>query len=224
MNINEFLAPPSQSCKREGPHDRIVLSSRVRLARNLKGFPFPGWAKKADRVKALEVVRPAVESLPQMAGAFSESMDNLSAMDKQILVERHLISREHAAKGVGSGLVLNKEETLCVMLNEEDHLRMQALRPGLQLRSAWLAIDQVDSALERRLDYAFSNDLGYLTACPPISAPASASARCCICRRWFCPNRSTRSFKRSTNSVWPCAVSTAKGPRRWATFSRSPTR
>src|SRR5213592_2899826 len=166
MNINEFLAPPAQSCKREGPHDRIVMSSRVRLARNVKGFPFPGWAKKADRVRALEAIRPAVENLPQMAGAFSESMDNLSAMDKQILVERHLISREHAAKGVGSGLVLNKEETLCVMINEEDHLRMQALRPGLQLRSAWLAIDQVDSALERRLDYAYSNDMGYLTACP----------------------------------------------------------
>ncbi len=165
-NINDFLAPPSQSCKREGPHDRIVMSSRVRLARNLKSFPFPGWAKKADRVKALETVRPAVETLPQMAGAFSESMDNLLAMDKQILVERHLISREHAAKGVGSGLVLNREETLCVMINEEDHLRMQALRPGLQLRSAWLAIDQADSSLERRLDYAFSNDLGYLTACP----------------------------------------------------------
>src|SRR5438105_4833184 len=165
-NIKEFLAAPAQSCKREGPHDRIVMSSRVRLARNLKDFPFPGWAKKADRVKALEAIRLAVESLPQMSGAFSESMDNLSAMDKQILVERHLISREHAAKGVGSGLVLNKEESLCVMINEEDHLRMQALRPGLQLRSAWLAIDQVDTILEKRLDYAFSNDLGYLTACP----------------------------------------------------------
>src|SRR5881409_2754544 len=165
-SIHEFLAPPSQSCKREGPHVRIVMSSRVRLARNLKGFPFPGWAKKPDRVKALEVVRPAVESLAQMEGAFSESMDNLTAMDKQILVERHLVSREHAAKNVGSGLVLNKEETLCVMINEEDHLRMQALRPGLQLRSAWLAIDQVDTALEKRLDYAFSTDLGYLTACP----------------------------------------------------------
>src|SRR5437763_1268704 len=127
-----------------------------RLGRNVKGFPFPGWAKKADRVKALETIRPAVENLPQMAGAFSESMDNFSAMDKQILVERHLISREHAARAVGSGLVLNKEETLCVMINEEDHLRMQALRPGLQLRSAWLAIDQVDTALERRLDYAYS--------------------------------------------------------------------
>jgi protein arginine kinase len=164
--IHEFLGPPAQSCKREGPHARIVMSSRVRLARNLKGFPFPGWAKKADRVKALEMIRPAVEGLPQLAGAFSEAMDNLGAMDKQILVERHLISREHAAKGVGSGLVLNKEETLCVMINEEDHLRMQALRPGLQLRSAWVAIDQVDTALEKRLDYAFSNELGYLTACP----------------------------------------------------------
>src|SRR5437899_6146699 len=165
-SIHDFLAPPALSCKREGPHVRIVMSSRVRLARNLKAFPFPGWAKKADRVKALEMIRPAVEALPQLAGAFSESMDNLGAMDKQILVERHLISREHAAKGVGSGLVLNKEETLCVMINEEDHLRMQALRPGLQLRQAWGAIDQADSTLEKQLDFAFTPELGYLTACP----------------------------------------------------------
>src|SRR5207247_9768260 len=126
----------------------------------------PGCGEEADRHKGLEMIRPAVEPSPQLASAFSDSMDNLSALDKQILVERHLISREHQAKGVGSGLVLNKEETLCVMINEEDHLRMQALRPGLQLRSAWLAIDQLDTALERRLDYAFSNELGYLTACP----------------------------------------------------------
>jgi protein arginine kinase len=142
------------------------MSSRVRLARNIKGQSFPGWAKKAERTKALEVIRPAVESLPQMADAFSESMDNLSGLDKKILVERHLISREHEAKGVGSGLVLNRAETLCVMINEEDHLRMQALRPGLQLRSAWLAIDEVDTALETRLEYVFSEELGYLTACP----------------------------------------------------------
>ena len=165
-SICEFLAPPAESCKREGPHDRIVTSSRVRLARNLRRFPFPGWAKKADRLKALETIRPTVEGLALMAGAFSETMDNLTTLDKQILVERHLISREHAARSVGSGLVLNKDETLCVMINEEDHLRMQALRPGLQLRSAWVAIDQVDSALEKRLDYAFNGDLGYLTACP----------------------------------------------------------
>src|SRR5436853_5054926 len=165
-NIHEFLSSPAESARREGPHNKIVLSSRVRLARNLKGLAFPGWAKKVERIKTLELIRPAVEALPQLAGAFSESMDNLSVLDKNILVERHLISREHAAKSAGSGLVLNREESLCVMINEEDHLRMQALRPGLQLKQAWVAIDQVDSELERKLEYAFSSDLGYLTACP----------------------------------------------------------
>jgi protein arginine kinase len=166
MQVSEFLKPPAEVCRRSGPHQHIVLSSRVRLARNLKNFFFPGYAKKPDRVKALEAIRPAVEALPQMHGAFSESMENLSALDKQILVERHLISREHAAKNTGSGLVLNKDESLCVMINEEDHLRMQSLKPGLQLRQAWQVIDQVDSALERKLGYAFSPELGYLTACP----------------------------------------------------------
>src|SRR5215212_9668694 len=166
MNIHEFLAPPSETSRRDGPHSKIVMSSRVRLARNLKNVAFPGWAKKTDRVKALDVLRPAVESLPQMANAFSESMDNLTVMDKNILVERHLISREHAAKNAGSGLVLNREESLCVMINEEDHLRMQALRPGLQLKQAWAAIDHFDSQLEKKVDYAFDASLGYLTACP----------------------------------------------------------
>src|SRR3954463_4085948 len=166
MNIHEFLTSPAESARREGPHNKIVLSSRVRLARNLKGMAFPGWAKKAERVKALEQIRPAVEALPQMADSFSDSMDSLSVLDKNILVERHLISREHAAKNAGSGLVLNREESLCVMVNEEDHLRMQALRPGLQLRQAWHAIDQVDSKLEKKMEFAFTPTLGYLTACP----------------------------------------------------------
>ena len=166
MDIHDFLIPPADSTRRKGPHDRIVMSSRVRLARNLKEAAFPGWAKKPERVRVLEMIRPAVESLPDMKEAFSETMDSLSTLDKQILVERHLISREHAAKSAGSGLVLNREETLCVMINEEDHLRMQALRPGLQLRQAWTAIDQADSLLERKLEYAFNTELGYLTACP----------------------------------------------------------
>src|SRR6202050_2299071 len=166
ITIHDYLCSPVETARRSGPHDRIVMSSRVRLARNLRGMAFPLWAKKPERIKALEIIRPAVEGLPQLVGAFSQTMDNLATLDKQILVERHLISREHAAKTAGSGLVLNREESLCVMINEEDHLRMQALRPGLQLRQAWMAIDQVDSELEKRVDYAFSPDLGYLTACP----------------------------------------------------------
>ena len=166
MDIHTFLAPPAETARRRGPLDRIVMSSRVRLARNLKAYAFPSWAKKPERVKILETIRPAVESLPEMADSFSAPLDDLTALDKQILVERHLVSREHAAKSAGSGLVLNRDETLCVMINEEDHLRMQALRPGLQIRQVWQAIDQVDSELEKKLNYAFSSDLGYLTACP----------------------------------------------------------
>ena len=104
--------------------------------------------------------------MPEMADSFAEAMDNLTALDKQVLVERHLISREHAAKNFGSGIVLNREESFCVMINEEDHMRMQALRPGFQIREAWLAIDRLDSTLEKKLNYAFDNELGYLTACP----------------------------------------------------------
>src|SRR5262249_2680079 len=119
MELHEFLVPPAESARRKGPHDKIVMSSRVRLARNIKDAAFPGWAKKPERVRVLELIRPAVENLPEMGDVFADSMDNLSTLDKQILVERHLISREHAAKSAGSGLVLNREETLCVMINEE---------------------------------------------------------------------------------------------------------
>lgn len=167
MNVQDFLIPPGEACKRSGPHDKIVLSSRVRLARNLKGASFPGHAKKAERVKSLEILLPALAGLSQLGPKpFAEPLDKLSAQDKQILVERHLISREHAAKGVGSGLVLNAGESFCVMINEEDHLRMQALRPGLQLKQAWLALDNLDTALQERVEFAFNEQYGFLTACP----------------------------------------------------------
>jgi protein arginine kinase len=165
-DIHQFLCAPADSTHRHGPHDRIVMSSRVRLARNLRDHAFPGWAKKPERVKVLETVLPAVIAMPEMADSFAEAMDNLTALDKQLLVERHLISREHAAKNVGSGLVVNRAETFSVMINEEDHLRMQALRPGFQTREAWQAVDKLDSALEKKLNFAFDNELGYLTACP----------------------------------------------------------
>jgi protein arginine kinase len=166
MNIHEFLPPPSEIANRKGPHDRIVMSSRVRLARNIRGAAFPGWAKKAERVRVFEQIVPGVRSLAEMGDCFADSMDNLSALDKQILVERHLISREHAARSAGSGVILNRDETLCVMVNEEDHLRMQSLLPGLQIKQAWSAIDRVDTEMEKHLEFAFDERLGYLTACP----------------------------------------------------------
>jgi protein arginine kinase len=144
----------------------VVMSSRVRLARNLQGAPFPGWAKKTDRQRALEVIMGAAVALPEMQGCLSQSMDSFTALEKQLLVEKHLISREHAAKNVGSGVAINKAETISLMINEEDHLRMQALLPGFCLGEVWETIDRVDSGLESKLDYAYSPKLGYLTACP----------------------------------------------------------
>ena len=166
MDIYKFLITPAEATQMHGPHDRIVMSSRVRLARNLRSASFPGWAKKTDRQRALELMRPVVEALPEMALCFSDSMDNLAALDKQLLVERHLISREHAARNVGSGVVVNDKESICVMINEEDHLRMQSIKSGLQLKNAFKMIDKVDTEIEAQLDFAFSPRLGYLTACP----------------------------------------------------------
>ncbi|HEX8295192.1 MAG TPA: protein arginine kinase [Chthoniobacteraceae bacterium] len=166
MPIHNILTNTGEWLRGDGPHHQIVISSRVRLARNLQKFAFPGWAKKTERLQILETIKPRVEELPEMADAHSVYSQDLSALEKQVLVERHLISREHAAKGVGSAVVMNKKQTLSIMINEEDHLRLQALRSGLQVKAVFKMIDKVDSALEERLDYAFHSKLGYLTACP----------------------------------------------------------
>ena len=166
MAIHNILTNTGDWLRGEGPHHQIVISSRVRLARNLRNFAFPGWAKKAVRLQILETTKPEVEALPDMADAFSVYSQDLTALEKQVLVERHLISREHAAKGIGSAVVMNRKQTLSIMINEEDHLRMQAIRSGLQLKSIFKMIDKVDTALEGKLDYAFHPQLGYLTACP----------------------------------------------------------
>jgi protein arginine kinase len=166
MAIHNILSSAGEWLHGEGPHQKIVVTSRVRLARNLRDFSFPGWAKRSERIQILETIKPRVEDLPEMSDAFSVYSQDLSALEKQVLVERHLISREHAAKGVGSAVVMNKKQTLSIMINEEDHLRMQAIRAGLQLKNVFKLIDKADTGLEERLDFAFHPKLGYLTACP----------------------------------------------------------
>src|SRR6195256_5782966 len=166
MKIEALLANPGEWLSSAGDHHPIVISSRVRLARNLAKMPFPGWAKKSERIRILEEIKPEVEVLPEMSNSFSQQLNELSATEKQVLVERHLISREHAAKGMGSAVVINATQSLSIMVNEEDHLRMQAISSGLDMQKTFRAIDAVDSALEAHLDFAFDPDLGYLTACP----------------------------------------------------------
>ena len=166
MKFSNVMSTAGEWLRGEGPHHQIVISSRVRFARNLRNRAFPGWAKKAERTAILDLIRPRVEELPEMQDSFSELLQDLSALEKQVLVERHLISREHAAKGVGSAVVMNRRQTLSIMINEEDHLRMQSIRSGLQLKQAFKLVDKVDSALESKLEFAYDQRLGYLTACP----------------------------------------------------------
>src|SRR5258707_13906762 len=165
MKFQNLMASTGEWWRGEGPHHQVVVSSRVRLARNLRNRDFPGWAKKAERTAILELIRPHVEELPEMQDSFSELLQDLSALEKQVLVERHLISREHAAKSAGSAVIMNRRQTLSIMINEEDHLRMQSIRPGFQLKAVHRAIDEIDRRLERTLDYALSPKLGLLTAC-----------------------------------------------------------
>jgi len=166
MRFSTLIKHPADWMTGEGADNAIVLTSRVRLARNLAGTPFPGWAKKKQRTEVLERLRPAVEALPRMRDAFSQELDSLSSVQKQVMVERHLISREHAARGEGSAAVIERRQSVAIMLNEEDHLRMQSIRPGLKLTEAYEAVNEVDDVLAEQLEYAFDAELGYLTTCP----------------------------------------------------------
>ncbi|MFV0338699.1 MAG: protein arginine kinase [Chthoniobacterales bacterium] len=166
MKLSRIIANSGEWLTGKGPHRQIVVSSRIRLARNIRRKPFPGWAKKAERQEILEEIKKAVEELPEMREAFSENLESLTSLEKQILVERHLISREHAAKGAGSAVVMNVEQTLSFMINEEDHLRMQAILSGLQLNKVYELISKTDSELDDSLDFAFHENQGFLTACP----------------------------------------------------------
>lgn len=144
----------------------IVVTSRIRLARNLSGHVFPGWATKSQRAVTLQEVVPQLEGLAAMKNAFSKELSALTNLEKQVLVERHLVSREQAARGEGCAAVIDRKQSLSVMVNEEDHLRIQSICAGLHLEEAYAHIREIDQELERSLDYSFHQKYGYLTACP----------------------------------------------------------
>ena len=166
MRFNTLLKNPADWMANSGEGNSVVMTSRVRLARNLLGEPFPGWAKKEERVEVLSHIRKEVEGLPQMKGSFSHGLEDLTSVQKQVLVERHLISREQASRGEGSATVVNRKQTFSIMLNEEDHLRMQSIRPGLNIRDAFNKLSKLEENLAESVNFAFDGRLGYLTACP----------------------------------------------------------
>ncbi len=154
-----------------GPHSDIVLSTRIRLARNLQGFKFGPRADAADRAEVLRLARGAAEQTGELQGAEALVIPKLEPAARQLLLERHLVSRELVgAEGTtpnsDAALLLGRGRPVSVMVNEEDHLRLQSLVGGFRLRDAWRAIERLDDEMGTRLPYAFHTEFGYLTSCP----------------------------------------------------------
>ncbi len=145
-----------------GQEGDVVISTRVRLARNLPRMPFPACMNPEQKRQAAEAV---VKALPEETFRVID-MHELPHITALSLVERHLISPEFSRQEEGSVLCLSEDESVSLMIGEEDHLRIQVMRPGLDLDSAYRAADELDTALDSRLHFAFDDRLGYLTQCP----------------------------------------------------------
>ena len=152
--------------QQSGEQGDVVISTRVRLARNLSGTPFPAGLTPERKREVAEKVREALKSGENAKDYDYLEMSNMTARDALSMVERHLISPEFAQCSEGSALLLKKDESVSIMINEEDHLRLQVMRPGLDLDEAYREADELDTALDRKLHFAFDDRLGYLTQCP----------------------------------------------------------
>ena len=149
-----------------GPYAEAAISSRVRLARNIKNTPFPYLASDAQTLEVQGLVVDAVKDQDDFKDFLLIKMDEVSTLVKQVMVEKHLISPLLAKESHNSALFLRKDEAVGVMINEEDHVRIQSVFPGLQLERAWEEADLYDNALEEKLNYSFHERYGYLTSCP----------------------------------------------------------
>lgn len=166
-NIIDFLTRRNPSSSLQGPDGDIVLSSRARLARNLQDASFPAHAKRTERTGILKRIFAAFKEIDNFGETYSfETMKDIPPVYRDVLVEKHLISKELATKDPGSGLILSPNSDICIMVNEEDHLRMQAILPGLQVEAAWKMIDELDTKAADKLPFAFHKKYGFLTACP----------------------------------------------------------
>lgn len=169
MSLADFLRRSvSKWMKESGPEDDIVLTSRIRIARNLQGFPFPTLATDAHANEIVELVGQAAQhqAMKRLGNFELVRCRDLSALDRQVFVEKHLISPDLAQQEKHGALVLRDDEVVSIMVNEEDHLRIQCILPGLRLHEGWQCASEIDDALEQTLTYAYHEQYGYLTACP----------------------------------------------------------
>jgi protein arginine kinase len=166
MNFEDLVKRPTEWLRGTGQMSDVVISSRVRLARNLAGMPFLG---KCNREQKTEIEHRLRDCIMQAGIADDTRYVNINEcddIDRKLLVERHLISRQLAGSDHPRGVAFSPTETLAIMINEEDHLRLQVLRSGLELDQAIEETIRADNKLEETLSFAFHRKYGYLTACP----------------------------------------------------------
>ena len=169
MSLEKFLNQVVSSwMSDEGPDSDIVLSSRIRLARNLNDFKFPTMFSNEEAMAVVNKVEKSLETeeFHQFGTIESLKINDLQPLQKRVLVEKHLISPYLAEDSSFPAVLLSEQEDISIMLNEEDHIRIQCLFPGLQIRAALERANQIDDLMEEQLDYAYNEKLGYLTSCP----------------------------------------------------------
>ncbi len=166
MNLDSLTHTSGEWLRATGPESDIVISSRIRLARNLAAFPFTNRSSAYQKAEIETLLRERIAKLEVDPRLDYVNLPGLSPLDRQFLVERQLVSRELAAAEGPRGVAVAPRENSSIMVNEEDHLRLQVMRSGFALDEAWQDIDRLDDLLEQRVSYAFSDEFGYLTACP----------------------------------------------------------
>jgi protein arginine kinase len=165
-SFEDLFARTSPWLAGEGPHAELVLSTRIRLARNLRDVPFTHRAREEQLQGVLSSVGAAAQGSSTFSGALVLRMPECTPLQRQVLVERHLVSHELGDGARPRGVLVAADDRMALMVNEEDHLRLQALTPGFQLAEAWALADAADDELSQGLDFAFHEELGYLTSCP----------------------------------------------------------
>ncbi len=166
MNLSNLCTQPSPWLRENGPASHVVVSSRIRLARNLADYEFKPCLTPPRQKEILDKVKNALLSLPFEQPLFFFNIEEASVLERELLAERYLISLPHARGQGPRGVVIAEKENFSAMINEEDHLRMQVFAAGEQLEKCFEQINQIDSRLQTKIQFAFHPRYGYLTACP----------------------------------------------------------
>ncbi|MCM8798177.1 MAG: ATP--guanido phosphotransferase, partial [Candidatus Omnitrophica bacterium] len=166
MILDDLLVRLGEWLKGEGPSSDIVMSSRVRLARNLDKIPFTHWADKKEKEDILEAFTNTLRENEFLQGGLFLIMKEIDELDRIFLLERHLVSHEFIQKPNSKAVIISSNEAVSGMINEEDHLRLQVMQSGFNISEAFEIAQKIDRFLSERLNFAFSSEWGYLTACP----------------------------------------------------------